>query len=45
MIKVNVYKNQQLPGLVFYHDHTMRSTLYNVVKGMIGMYILYNKTA
>lgn len=45
MIKANRYKNQQLPGFSFYHDHAMRATLYNVVKGMAGMYILYNTTA
>lgn len=45
MIKVNRHKNQQLPGFSIYHDHAMRSTMYNVVKGMAGMYILYNATA
>lgn len=45
MFKVNIYKNKQLPGLLFYHDHTIRSTLYNVVKGMVGMYILYDEIA
>jgi hypothetical protein len=43
MFKVNMHKNHQIPALSFYHDHTMRATLSNVVKGMTGMYILYDE--
>lgn len=37
--------NKQLPGNLFYHDHAMKSTKYNVASGLSGLYILYNKTA
>jgi len=37
--------NKQLPGNLFYHDHAMKSTKYNVANGLSGLYILYNKTA
>jgi len=43
--KVNRHKNHQLPGFCIYHDHAMHVTLYNVVKGLAGMYLIYNKTA
>ena len=41
--KFNVYPNKQLPGSLFYHDHAMASTGFNVQKGLSGMYILRDK--
>ena len=44
-VKMNVYPNTQLPGSLWYHDHSMASTGFNVAKGLTGMYILRdNKT-
>lgn len=43
-IKVNRYPNIQNPGNLWYHDHAMRLTLYNVQYGLSGLYILRNKT-
>ena len=37
---MNVYPNTQLPGSLWYHDHSMASTGFNVAKGLNGMYIL-----
>lgn len=37
--------NKQPAGNLFYHDHAMKSTKYNVAHGLSGLYILYNKTA
>lgn len=42
-MKVIRAPNKQLPGTLFYHDHSMKSTLYNVLHGMSGMYVLYDK--
>ena len=42
--KLNVYPNTQLPGSLWYHDHAMASTGFNVLKGLSGMYILRNWT-
>jgi len=39
IIKVN---NDQPPGLLFYHDHAMKSTLYNVQNGLGGLYVIYD---
>lgn len=36
--------NDQPPGNLFYHDHGMRSTRYNVKHGLSGLYILYNSS-
>jgi hypothetical protein len=43
-IKVNRYMNSQPAGFNFYHDHAMRATLFNNMKGSAGFYILYNET-
>jgi hypothetical protein len=43
-IKIIKVKNNQLPGILFYHDHAMKSTKYNVQMGLSGFYIIYNKT-
>jgi spore coat protein A len=37
--------NKQPAGSLFYHDHAMKSTKFNVAHGLSGLYILYNKTA
>lgn len=29
--------------MLFYHDHAMKSTLYNVQNGFSGLYIIYDK--
>ena len=41
--KFNVYENNQHPGPVFYHDHAMGSTGFNMNKGLVGMYLLRSK--
>ena len=38
-IKINIYKNTQPVGILWYHDHSMASTGFNVRKGMSGMYL------
>lgn len=38
--KVNRYPNIQNPGNLWYHDHAMRLTLYNVKYGLSGLYML-----
>lgn len=43
-IKHNRYPNDQLPGNLWYHDHGMRATYFNVRNGLAGAYIIYNET-
>jgi hypothetical protein len=43
-IKVNRYIHTQPPGFCFYHDHAMRATLFNNMKGSAGFYIIFNAT-
>jgi FtsP/CotA-like multicopper oxidase with cupredoxin domain len=43
--KVVKAPNDQLPGMLFYHDHAMKSTLYNVQNGFSGIYIIYDDKA
>lgn len=38
--KINRYPNQQNPGSLWYHDHAMHLTSYNVQHGLSGYYIL-----
>jgi hypothetical protein len=38
--KINRYPNSQNPGTLWYHDHAMRLTAYNVRNGLSGLYIL-----
>lgn len=38
--KISRYPNKQNPGNLWYHDHAMRLTLYNVRYGLAGLYIL-----
>lgn len=38
--KINRYLNIQSPGTLFYHDHSMNMTRYNVQFGLSGVYIL-----
>ena len=38
--KISRYPNIQNPGNLWYHDHAMRLTLYNVHHGLSGNYIL-----
>lgn len=40
--KINRYPNIQNPGILFYHDHAMNMTKYNVQNGLSGIYILRN---
>lgn len=42
--KINRYPNVQNPGNLWYHDHSMRLTAYNVAYGLSGMYIIRNST-
>lgn len=44
-MKVIQVANKQPAGTLFYHDHAMKSTKYNVIHGLFGMYVLYNQTA
>lgn len=39
-IKANRYKNDQPPGMLFYHDHAMKSTLTNNLRGTEGFYLI-----
>uniref|UniRef100_A0A1J3DM87 Multicopper oxidase LPR2 n=2 Tax=Noccaea caerulescens TaxID=107243 RepID=A0A1J3DM87_NOCCA len=41
--KMNRYPNLQNPGTLWYHDHAMRLTTYNVQYGLAGFYILRDK--
>ena len=41
-IKINYVPNDQPAGNLFYHDHPMRSTKYNVKSGLNGLYIIYD---
>jgi hypothetical protein len=38
--KVNRYPNRQNPGTLWFHDHSMRLTSYNVGGGLSGFYLL-----
>lgn len=38
--KINRYPNQQNPGSLWYHDHSMHLTSFNVQNGLSGYYIL-----
>jgi hypothetical protein len=40
--KVIAVNNDQAPGLLFYHDHAMKSTLYNVQNGLGGLWVIYD---
>lgn len=41
-IKVNQYKNDQPPGMLYYHDHAMRAALTNYIRGSTGLYLIYD---
>jgi spore coat protein A len=41
--KIIKVPNDQNPGTLFYHDHAMKSTRYNVQNGLAGIYIIYDK--
>lgn len=43
-VKINRYNNFQLPGTLWYHDHSMHVTAPNVRNGLAGAYIIYDKT-
>lgn len=43
-VKIMYVPNDQPAGNLFYHDHAMRSTKYNVANGLSGLYILYDPT-
>jgi FtsP/CotA-like multicopper oxidase with cupredoxin domain len=36
---MNRYPNKQNPGTLWYHDHAMRLTNFNVKHGLAGLYI------
>ena len=38
--KINVYPNTQQPGALWYHDHAMKFTKFNVAAGLAGSYII-----
>jgi FtsP/CotA-like multicopper oxidase with cupredoxin domain len=38
--KINRYSNAQSPGNLWYHDHSMGLTNYNIIAGIAGYYIL-----
>jgi FtsP/CotA-like multicopper oxidase with cupredoxin domain len=40
--KVIAVSNDQAPGLLFYHDHAMKSTLYNVQNGLGGLWVIHD---
>lgn len=42
--KVNIYENNQQPGTLWYHDHAMGMTSYNVRIGVHSFYPLRDKT-
>jgi hypothetical protein len=42
-IKVEEYKNDQPPGMLFYHDHAMAVSLTNFIRGFAGFYIIYDE--
>jgi len=41
-MKIIRVSNDQSPGLMFYHDHAMKSTKYNVGNGLSGLYVIYD---
>ena len=41
--KLNIYKNTQLPGTLWYHDHAMGVTRLNVAAGLHSFYIIRDK--
>ena len=43
MYKINRYPNLQNPGMLWYHDHAMHLTNYNVGNGLSGFFILRDK--
>ena len=43
MYKINRYPNLQNPGMLWYHDHSMHLTTFNVGNGLSGFYILRDK--
>ena len=42
-VKLNIYPNDQLPGTLWYHDHSMATTGFSNLKGLNGMYILRDR--
>ena len=40
--KINMYPNAQQPGTLWYHDHAMSSTKFNVANGLFGFYLIRN---
>ena len=43
--KINVYPNVQQPGTLWYHDHAMGITAYNVQLGLTSFYVIRNQKA
>jgi FtsP/CotA-like multicopper oxidase with cupredoxin domain len=41
-VKINRYHNTQPAGNLWYHDHAMHNTNYNVRAGLAGNYIIYD---
>lgn len=39
------FKTNPLPGMLFYHDHAMKVTKYNVLHGLMGIFIIYDINA
>lgn len=40
--KIIKFTTNKLPGMLFYHDHAMKSTKYNVAHGLSGLFIIYD---
>lgn len=40
--KINRYSHHQPAGHIWYHDHSMHATNYNVRAGLAGIYIIYD---
>jgi spore coat protein A, manganese oxidase len=37
-----IYENKNIPGVYYYHDHTLSITRINVLSGLKGVYVIDN---
>lgn len=44
-MKIIRVTNDQSPGMLFYHDHGMKATKFNVQNGLAGLYVIYDPVA
>jgi spore coat protein A len=42
--KINIYRNCQQPGTLWYHDHAMGVTTFNVGLGLHSYYVIRNSS-